>query len=792
MAANLDTKLKQLQAAFDIGALDEVQFTAAQKSLMERELSNAQSVEPEPESTSLDGTDGTDGTKSHRDADDGLAGDDLHECSKLNRPAAVSSPRRSMKAAPAQFSSWLDMEVGSLRKRWERRFFVLRNDVLKCYREEIESPDTEFFSVAANQCVLRLPKNFRKGRENTFRIDSTDKRKFILDTGMELTSENLRATWFGELGASGGNIPGEWEDFVRMAQMKRHNFERLIDVDHGINAGRKGWLNMKQTGVVKTWKGFWFEHDCETGILSWFERPGANAKGHFDLGNFEVNAGRNETEQRKLDMELGQEYVIELLQLATGQHHLLSADSPQELVKWIAALTHRRYHLTRLEGASSFGFTFDEDSCVMIVNSEHGAAGMAGITSGQTLVAVNARAVTCKTEAMTQLLVANRDENVKAVDGSENDFVDQVELWVQGLGTIDTETLTAKTVAAMEEAEAQASDKDRERSMKLIAAKRLAEEREAQAAAEEAERQRLAWEEEESARLEQARVEEAERARLEAARVAAEQAEFERNFAEIIQVCQTLTGKDAQATAQLLSSGAEGRNVLKSGLLLKQGDARKQERFFILLSDVFLFTKQEQKRGKIVRDVRRVIHADELKDATMTSFQHTKVGPDRWGFGLDIPGYDTELYAADEPEAEDWKKLHVVLCDLNSTSLMRYGSEHLLLKGTMHHAAATGCVDFVRRVGTLDNSNRPDDFNGSTPLHLAAFYGHTEALHALVDAGADVDAADAKGQTPGHLAAQAGHTAILAALAQLMVDFNAFDTDGRSTLQVRSMSCILL
>ena len=37
---------------------------------------------------------------------------------------------------------------------------------------------------------------------------------------------------------------------------------------------------------------------------------------------------------------------MELLQLGTSHHHLLSADSPQELAKWVAALTHRRHTLT--------------------------------------------------------------------------------------------------------------------------------------------------------------------------------------------------------------------------------------------------------------------------------------------------------------------------------------------------------------------------------------------------------------------------------------------------------------
>ena len=35
--------------------------------------------------------------------------------------------------------------------------------------------------------------------------------------------------------------------------------------------------------------------------------------------------------RRRIDTELGQEYVIELLQLATGQHHLLSVRATKEM-----------------------------------------------------------------------------------------------------------------------------------------------------------------------------------------------------------------------------------------------------------------------------------------------------------------------------------------------------------------------------------------------------------------------------------------------------------------------------
>ena len=41
---------------------------------------------------------------------------------------------------------------------------------------------------------------------------------------------------------------------------------------------------------------------------------------------------------------------------------------------------------------------------------------------------------------------------------------------------------------------------------------------------------------------------------------------------------------------------------------------------------------------------------------------------------------------------------------------------------------------------------------GLSPLHLAAQGGHTEVMDALLDAGADMNAADARGYTPLHFA----------------------------------------
>jgi ankyrin repeat protein len=69
-----------------------------------------------------------------------------------------------------------------------------------------------------------------------------------------------------------------------------------------------------------------------------------------------------------------------------------------------------------------------------------------------------------------------------------------------------------------------------------------------------------------------------------------------------------------------------------------------------------------------------------------------------------------------------------------------------------------------------------------TPLLFAVFFGHMDAVKALIYAGADIAATTLRGQTALHLAAMQGHDTIAAALLDLGLDIAAKDKQGNSPL----------
>jgi uncharacterized protein len=70
----------------------------------------------------------------------------------------------------------------------------------------------------------------------------------------------------------------------------------------------------------------------------------------------------------------------------------------------------------------------------------------------------------------------------------------------------------------------------------------------------------------------------------------------------------------------------------------------------------------------------------------------------------------------------------------------------------------------------------------NTPLHAAVAGGRVEAALALIDAGAEVNAADGGGHTPLHIAAEAGYVPIVESLLRRKADPFALDAEDRTPL----------
>ncbi|MGH0149070.1 UNVERIFIED_CONTAM: hypothetical protein FKN15_056427 [Acipenser sinensis] len=71
---------------------------------------------------------------------------------------------------------------------------------------------------------------------------------------------------------------------------------------------------------------------------------------------------------------------------------------------------------------------------------------------------------------------------------------------------------------------------------------------------------------------------------------------------------------------------------------------------------------------------------------------------------------------------------------------------------------------------------------GRTPLHLAAYKGHTEVVRILLKAGCDLDIQDDSEQTALHRAAVVGNTDVISALLQEGCALDRQDKDGNTAL----------
>jgi ankyrin repeat protein len=101
-------------------------------------------------------------------------------------------------------------------------------------------------------------------------------------------------------------------------------------------------------------------------------------------------------------------------------------------------------------------------------------------------------------------------------------------------------------------------------------------------------------------------------------------------------------------------------------------------------------------------------------------------------------------------------------------------------------AAKTGDVAAVRSLIEADATLLDArDADGSTPLHCAAWKGHSEVVTALLDLGADVNARNRNGHwgdTPLHAAAHGNNAPVARLLIARGADVHAVNAGGRTPL----------
>ena len=100
-------------------------------------------------------------------------------------------------------------------------------------------------------------------------------------------------------------------------------------------------------------------------------------------------------------------------------------------------------------------------------------------------------------------------------------------------------------------------------------------------------------------------------------------------------------------------------------------------------------------------------------------------------------------------------------------------------------AAATGRIADLRR--TVDQATvQTYAYDGWTPLHLAAFFGHADAVRLLLEAGADIQAVSRNSlrNTPLHAAAAGSHAAVVRLLLDRGARADAVDAGGYTPAQI--------
>jgi ankyrin repeat protein len=105
-------------------------------------------------------------------------------------------------------------------------------------------------------------------------------------------------------------------------------------------------------------------------------------------------------------------------------------------------------------------------------------------------------------------------------------------------------------------------------------------------------------------------------------------------------------------------------------------------------------------------------------------------------------------------------------------------------------AAATGRLDDLRRGLKDRGAVHAYAYDGWTPLHLAAFFGHVDAARALLQAGADVHAVsrNALTNTPLHAATAGKHSGVALLLLDCGAKGDVSDAGSYTPLQIAAQN----